>query len=79
MTAAAGLDTHRIVKRLRDAGASEQLAETVTDVLNETRDVDLSRLTTKTDLQLLEQRTAIKPCGMLVVGIGAVAALVGPF
>ena len=79
MTAAAGLDTRRIVKRLRDACASEQLAETVTDVLNETRDVDLSRLTTKTDLQLLEQRTAIKPCGMLVVGIGAVAALVGPF
>ena len=79
MTAAAGLDTHRIVKRLRDACASERLAETVTDVLREKRDVDPSQLATRTDLQLLEQRTAIEPGGMLVVGIGAVAALVGPF
>jgi Na+/H+ antiporter NhaB len=77
--AAAVLDTHRIVQRLRAAGATEQLAETVTDVLRETRDVDLSQLTTKTDLQLLEQRMTIKLGGMLVVGIGAVAALVGLF
>ena len=48
--AAAGLDTHRIVKRLRDAGASEQLAETVTDVLREARELDLSQLATKADL-----------------------------
>ena len=48
--AAAVLDTHRIVKRLRDAGATEQLAETVTDVLRETRELDLSGLATKADL-----------------------------
>ena len=50
MAAAAGLDTHRIVKRLRDAGASEELAETVTDVLREARELDLSQLATKADL-----------------------------
>ena len=55
--AAAGLDTHRIVKRLRDAGASEQLAETVTDVLRETRELDLSGLATKADLDALRLGT----------------------
>ena len=51
--AATVLDTHRIVRRLRDAGASEQLAETVTDVLRETRELDLSQLATKADIALL--------------------------
>ena len=51
--AATVLDTHRIVRRLRDAGASEQLAETFTDVLRETRELDLSQLATKADIALV--------------------------
>ncbi len=44
------LDTHRVVKRLQDAGASEQLAETWTDILRESRELDLSQLATKADI-----------------------------
>ncbi len=43
-------DTHRVVKRLKEAGFSEPQAETVTDVLREARDTELSALATKTDL-----------------------------
>ncbi len=46
----AALDTHRIVKRLRDAGFSESQAETVTDVLWETRGADFGLLATKADI-----------------------------
>jgi hypothetical protein len=52
------LDTHRIVKRLRDAGATERLAETVTDVLREARELDLSQLATKADLALVRGEIA---------------------
>lgn len=47
------LDTHRIVKRLRDAGVPDELAETWTDILRETRELDLSQLATKGDLELV--------------------------
>jgi hypothetical protein len=48
------LDTHRTVKRLMEAGFSPEQAETVTDVLVETRALDLSELATKADLRTLE-------------------------
>ena len=43
-------DTHRVVKRLKEAGFSKPQAETVTDVLREARDTELSALATKADL-----------------------------
>jgi hypothetical protein len=43
-------DTHRVVKRLKEAGFSEPQAETVTDVLREARDTELSALASKSDL-----------------------------
>ncbi len=43
-------DTHRVVKRLTEAGFSEPQAETVTDVLREARVSELSDLVTKADL-----------------------------
>lgn len=52
------MDTHRIVKRLRDAGASEPLAETVADVLKENREAPLGDLATKADLAQLDGRLA---------------------
>lgn len=48
---AMAFDTHRIVKRLKEAGFSDVQAETVTDVLREGRDSDLSQLVTKADLR----------------------------
>jgi hypothetical protein len=44
------MDTHRIVKRLKDAGFTDSQAETVTDILAETRVADLTHLATKADL-----------------------------
>lgn len=46
-------DTHRVVKRLTEAGFSEPQAETVTDVLREARQSELSDLATKSDLALV--------------------------
>jgi hypothetical protein len=48
------LDTHRIVKRLRDAGLPEAHAEVRTDILRETRELDLSQLATKADVAALK-------------------------
>ena len=81
---AATFDTHRIVKRLKEAGASDALAETVTDVFREVREADLSQLATKADvadmatkqdLLLLEQRMTIKLDSLIVLAVGAVATL----
>lgn len=44
-------DTHRMVKRLTEAGFSPAQAETVTDALLETRTSDLADLAGKADLQ----------------------------
>jgi len=49
--AMSSIDTHRIVKRLKDAGFTDVQAETVTDVVREARELDFSHLATKADLQ----------------------------
>ncbi len=49
-------DTHRVVKRLTEAGFSEPQAETVTDVLREARQSALSNLADKTELAALGAR-----------------------
>jgi hypothetical protein len=48
------LDTHRTVKRLIEAGFSSEQAETVTDILGETRAADPSQLVTKAELAAVE-------------------------
>jgi hypothetical protein len=48
--AALTMDTHRIVKRLKDAGFTDSQAETVTDIIAETRASDLADVATKADL-----------------------------
>ena len=80
---AASFDTHRIVKRLKDAGATDALAEAFTDVLRENREVDLSQLATKNDVALLrqelqftEQRITIRLGSMTVIAVGVMAMLV---
>jgi hypothetical protein len=47
-------DTHKIVRRLTEAGFSPAQAETVTDVLREARALDLAGLVTKADLAASE-------------------------
>lgn len=51
---AVSLDTLRIVKRLKEAGLEERQAEAITDVLRESRELDLSALAGKADLQALK-------------------------
>ena len=57
-------DTHRIVKRLREAGFSDPQAETVTDVLREARSGDLSELATRQDLREAQAVNALEFKGL---------------
>jgi len=68
-------DTLRAAKRLKDLGFTETQAEGVAEMLREAREVDLSQLATKTDLQLLEQRVTIK----FGVMLGGAVVLLGGF
>lgn len=47
------LDTLRIVERLGEAGLEERQAEAITEVLRESRELDLAQIATKADLALL--------------------------
>ena len=66
-------DTHAFVKELAEAGMPEKQAEVLArsqaTLINET-------LATKQDLKELELRLTIRLGSMMVVAIGAVAALV---
>ncbi len=46
----AHVDTHKIVKRLLNAGFSDNQAETVADVMREASETQNAQLATKTDL-----------------------------
>jgi hypothetical protein len=50
-------DTLRAARRLKEAGASEPVAEAIAEVLRDSRELDLSRLATKTDLEQLRLAT----------------------
>jgi hypothetical protein len=53
------MDSHRIVKRLRDAGFTDAQAETVTDIIAETRATALADVATKADLVPLATKADI--------------------
>ncbi len=53
------LDTHRIVKRLQQAGFSDVQAETMTDVVREAREFDLASLVTKAEIANLATKADI--------------------
>ena len=55
---AVAFDTYKMVKRLRDAGFTDNPAEAVTAAVQESGSVDLSQLATKADL--VELRAATK-------------------
>jgi hypothetical protein len=54
--AVVALDTHEVVKELRAAGFTDEQAEAVTRVVRKAQDMDLSNLTTKTDLAVVATR-----------------------
>jgi carbamoylphosphate synthase small subunit len=51
--ASAAIDTHQIVKRLKDAGFNDAQAETVSDILRENWESGRAEQATKTDLAML--------------------------
>jgi len=55
--AVVNLDTLKIARRLKEAGLDERQAETITDVLRESRELDFSLLATKADLAELRNAT----------------------
>ncbi len=77
------MDTHRIVKRFKDAGFTEAQAELITDVVRETVRDSIEELATKNDLDKLEfaLRSDIKQLrlelivqfgGMLIIAVGVI-------
>lgn len=65
------MDTHKIVKRLEQAGFEPRQDEAVTDILRESRELDLSSLATKQDLRESELRITMK-LGTLIMALGGV-------
>ena len=66
-------DTHKFIRRLREAGISEELAEAIAEAF---REANLeAEIATKSDLRELEYRLIIKLGTMIVVAIGVVATL----
>ena len=50
----ATFDTLRTARRLKEAGASEPVAEAIAEALRESRELDLAQLATKADLAALD-------------------------
>lgn len=67
-------DTHKFIRRLRDAGIPEEQAEAIAEAFREAH-IE-AEIATKTDLRELEYRLIIKLGTMIVVAIGVVATLV---
>jgi hypothetical protein len=81
----AGFDTLEVSKRLKGAGFDDAQAEAITGVLRESREADLSKLTTKDDLarveaslraemEILRRDLTIRLGGMIVVATGVLLA-----
>jgi hypothetical protein len=70
----AAVDTLEIAKRLKDAGFNDPQAEAITTIIRDVREIDLSLLATKSDLELLRRDLTIRLGGMLVVATGILLA-----
>lgn len=67
-------DTHKFVRRLKEAGLPEMQAEAIAEAFRDAQGE--GELATKTDLRELEYRLAIKLGSLIALAIGIVAALV---
>lgn len=67
-------DTHKFVRKLKEAGLPEMQAEAIADAFRDAQgEADLA---TKVDLRELEYRLTIKLGSLIALAIGIVAALV---
>jgi hypothetical protein len=67
-------DTHKFVRRLKEAGLPEMQAEAIADAFRDAQgEADLA---TKVDLRELEYRLTIKLGSLIALAIGIVATLV---
>lgn len=77
---ASTFDTLKFARRLQSAGMEQRLAEEQAEAMAEALGANLREMVTAdkltTELRLLEQRLIIKLGAMLVVAVGAIAALV---
>jgi len=81
---ALAFDTYAAVKKLKEAGFTEQQAEAQTALLTEViagdlatkHDIETLRADMKHDMKELELRLTIKLGAMLALAVGAVATLV---
>jgi len=78
-------DTHKFVRKLKDAGFEEKQAEAVADAFRDAQaetetatrhDLKELELTLKAEMQAMEYRMTIKLGGMMAVSVAIVAALV---
>jgi len=67
-------DTHKFVRRLKEAGLPEMQAEAIADAFRDAQGE--ADLVTKVDLRELEYRLTIKLGSLIALAIGIVAALV---
>ncbi|HEU0156385.1 MAG TPA: hypothetical protein VFQ82_09965 [Stellaceae bacterium] len=75
---AATFDTLTAARRLKEAGASEPMAEAIVETIREARDFDLSQLATKGDLDVLRAQIELRLIRWMIgVGVAAVIAIVG--
>ncbi len=78
---AASFDTLRAARRLKEAGASDPVAEAIVTTIAEAREFDLSTLATKADLAGLDAKITATELRllkwMLGIAVAAVVAIVG--
>lgn len=69
-------DSHTFIKRLRATGFTQEQAEVIVDASRDALSQPVTKDDLKTELLALEQRMTIKLGALMVVAVGAVAALV---
>jgi hypothetical protein len=77
----AAFDTLRAARRLKEAGASDQVAEAIAETIGDARTTDLAQLATKTDLAVLradlEAQIAAVELRLIkwLIGVGVAASI----
>lgn len=74
----AAFDTLRAARRLKEAGASDQVAEAIAETIGDARLADLALLATKADLDLQRNQIELRLIKWLIgVGVTASVAIIG--
>lgn len=74
----AAFDTLRAARRLKEAGASDQVAEAIAETIGDARLADLALLATKADLDLQRNQLELRLIKWLIgVGVTASVAIIG--